>query len=636
MRCQAYVPSAGHDVSVACCGFAPVMGVSVAAPVGLCTVWPTVSSSMKPKLLSAGSLTGRLRLQNLAVVCAVVILCSGLLSLAWGTYRQASDAAIALEALHATLLAMEKSSAERGPANAVLGADLPLPAASVTALRNAREATNSRLQDLLSALSSERCDQCADSLHAVERARLDLAAASANVDLLVQRPREMRSDAAVRDAVDRMVRVIADFSPVASSRIDVVSRGAPGALHYIILARLAAELREYAGLLGSNFTAALTTRQTLTEADQRTIERTLGRIDQLHDMITARVTHPPDLGPDTLGPLNTEYFGNGLRYVATVRTLAGQSHPPPLTTAEFADRYVPTMRAITDFRDNMLMRAENTVETQRTNALHLLILAAAAEVVLVLVIVVVLRNFRRTVVLPFEEATRFVDALAQGNLDASVPGEGLALKRPQVSAVFDALRVLRLNAVELVQLRRERSRLLGELEMSADTDPLTRLMNWRAFERQAQVLCALATPGHIALIKFDIDNFTQINAAWGHELGDVVLRRVGAVCLNTCQPGDVVARLGADAFVVLARVLDESRARQFAELLRGRIEATALTLPNGDVLPLAASFGIAMAEPVTFDASGAPTGEPTNVSSLLSQAERQLFAARQARRHAIE
>ncbi|WP_052811007.1 sensor domain-containing diguanylate cyclase [Pandoraea vervacti] len=591
---------------------------------------------MKRKLLSAGSFTGRLRLQNLAVVSAVVILCSGLLVLAWGTYRQASDAELALEALRATLLAMEKASAERGPANAVLGADLPLPDASVIALRNARDATNARLQALLTVLSSDRCGQCASSLRAVERARLDLAAASANVDLLVQRPREMRSDAAVRDAVERMVRVIADFTPVASSRIDVVSRGAPDALHYIILARLAADLREHAGQLGSHFTAALTTRQMLNEADQRTIERTLGRIDQLRDMIVSRVTDPPELGPGTLNALNSQYFGAGLHYVATVRTLAAQPRPPSMTTAEFAAHYVPTMRAITDLRDSMLARAKHNVEARRTNALRLLILTAVAEVILVLVIVVVLRNFRRTVVLPFEAATRFVDSLAQGNLDATVPGEGLPLKRPQVSAVFDALRVLRLNAVELVQLRRERARLLGELEMTADTDTLTGLMNWRAFARQAQTLCAAAAPGRVTLIKFDIDNFTQINAAWGHSVGDDVLSRVGAVCLNTTQPGDVVARLGADAFVVLARVLDESRARQFAELLRGRIEATALKLPNGEVLPLTASFGIAMADPTTFDAEGAPTGEPPNLSSLLSQAERQLHAARQARRHAID
>ncbi|VVE12303.1 GGDEF domain-containing protein [Pandoraea anhela] len=591
---------------------------------------------MKRKLLSAGSLTGRLRLQNLAIVCAVVILCSGLLTLAWGAYRQTNEATLALEAFRATLLAMEKASAERGPANAVLGADLPLPAASVSALRNAREATNARLQELLTVLSSDACDQCAGSLRAVERARLDLAAASANVDLLVQRPREMRSDAAVRDAVDRMIRVIADFTPVASSRIDIVSRGAPGALHYIILARLASELREYAGQLGSHFTATLTTRQTLGEADQRIIERTLGRIDQLRDMIAARVVEPPELGPSTLNALNAQYFGEGLHYVATVRTLASQPQPPTLTTAEFASRYVPTMSAITDFRDNMLAHAQRNVEARRARAVRLLVLTAVAELMLVLVIVVALRNFRRTVVLPFEAATRFVDALARGNLDASVPGEGLPMKRPQVISLFDALRVLRLNAVELVQLRRERSRLLGELEMSADTDPLTRLMNWRAFERQAQALCAMATPGQIALIKFDIDNFTQINAAWGHKTGDDVLRRVGAVCLNTCQPGDVVARLGADAFVILARVLDEARARQFAELLRGRIEATALTLPNAEVLPLTASFGIAMADPMTYDADGLPTGEPTNVSALLSQAERQLHAARQARRHAID
>ena len=125
----------------------------------------------------------------------------------------------------------------------------------------------------------------------------------------------------------------------------------------------------------------------------------------------------------------------------------------------------------------------------------------------------------------------------------------------------------------------------------------------------------MPSPGLVALIKLDIDNFTQINATWGHGVGDDVLRRVGAVCLNTCQPGDVVARLGADAFAIVARVLAPSRAQQFAELMCGRIEATALTLPNGEVVPLTASVGIAIGDPATLGPTPVSSGGPANVSA---------------------
>ncbi|VVE37950.1 Diguanylate cyclase DosC [Pandoraea iniqua] len=590
---------------------------------------------MKRNLPSASPLTGRLRLQNLAIVFVVIVLCAGLLTLAWRSYQRASDAAQGFDALRATLLAMEKASAERGPANAVLGADLPLPQEAVTALRTAREATNSQLDRLLYVLSSDHCERCGGSLRAVEKARLDLAAASANVDLLVQRPREMRSDAAVRDAVDRMIRVIADFTPVASTRIDIIARGAPEALHYIILARLAADLREYAGQLGSQFTASLTTGQTLTEADQRAMERILGRIEQLREMITSRLSDPSELPAGIVSALNTQYFGAGLHYVATVRTLASQPKPAPFSTATFARQYVPTMRSITDFRDAMLTLAQEKVEARRTSALHLLTATAVVEIAVVLLIYLVMRNFRRNVVYPLETAAGVIDALAKGDPHMAVVGEELSMHRPEVRTMFKALRILQLSGIELMQLRRERARLVGELEMLSDTDPLTRLLNWRAFERHARALCAIPAPGRVALIKFDIDNFTQINATWGHHVGDDVLRRVSAVCLNTCQPGDVIGRLGADAFVVLARVLDESRAQQFAELLRGRIEASTLPLGDGEVLTVSASFGIAMAEPATDDID--PAGERAVVSSavadisaLLSQAERQLRAARQA------
>ncbi|VVD76871.1 Diguanylate cyclase DosC [Pandoraea pneumonica] len=593
---------------------------------------------MKRYLLSASPLTGRLRLQNLAIVFVVIVLCAGLLTLAWRSYQRASDADQAFDALRATLLAMEKASAERGPANAVLGADLPLPQEAVSSLRAAREATNAQLDRLLYVLSSDHCESCGTSLRAVEKARLDLAAASANVDLLVQRPRELRSDAAVRDAVSRMIRVIADFSPVASTRIDVVARGAPEALHYIILARLAADLREYAGQLGSQFTASLTTGQTLTEADQRAIERILGRIEQLREMITSRLSDPSALRPGIVAALNTQYFGAGLHYVATVRTLASQPKPAPFSTATFARQYVPTMRSITDFRDEMLNLAQAEVEARRTYALRLLIATAVIEITVVLLIYLVMRNFRRNVVYPLETAAGVIDALAKGDPHMAPISEAPSMHRPEVRTMFKALRILQLSGIELMQLRRERARLVGELEMLSDTDPLTRLLNWRAFERHARALCAMPAPGRVALIKFDIDNFTQINATWGHHIGDDLLRRVSAVCLNTCQPGDVVGRLGADAFVVLARVLDESRAQQFAELLRGRIEASTLPLGDGAVLTITASFGIAMAKPATVDsapaheadaADGASSAVP-DISALLSQAERELRAARQA------
>ena len=68
----------------------------------------------------------------------------------------------------------------------------------------------------------------------------------------------------------------------------------------------------------------------------------------------------------------------------------------------------------------------------------------------------------------------------------------------------------------------------------------------------------------------------------------------------------------------------------------GRIEATALTLPNGEVVPLTASVGIAIGDPATLGPTPVSSGGPANVSALLSQAERQLDAARRARRRAIE
>ncbi|MGT2434480.1 hypothetical protein ACU4HD_48185 [Cupriavidus basilensis] len=48
--------------------------------------------------------------------------------------------------------------------------------------------------------------------------------------------------------------------------------------------------------------------------------------------------------------------------------------------------------------------------------------------------------------------------------------------------MFEAIRVLRINSIERRRLELERAHLMRELARMAETDPLTHLLNRRAFE----------------------------------------------------------------------------------------------------------------------------------------------------------
>jgi diguanylate cyclase (GGDEF)-like protein len=81
----------------------------------------------------------------------------------------------------------------------------------------------------------------------------------------------------------------------------------------------------------------------------------------------------------------------------------------------------------------------------------------------------------------------------------------------------------------------------------ADTDPLTGLLNRRAFLVQA-----IGRPGMQQLLLIDIDHFKAVNETLGHDGGDEVLRVFARVMRQVAPEGGLVARLGGEEFALLA------------------------------------------------------------------------------------
>ena len=104
--------------------------------------------------------------------------------------------------------------------------------------------------------------------------------------------------------------------------------------------------------------------------------------------------------------------------------------------------------------------------------------------------------------------------------------------------------------IRLLSIERDAAR-AQELvaRMLADIDPLTDLLNRRAFLRDALVAGARAPQ---LLVLADIDLFKRVNDALGHDLGDEVLRRTAAALRAAAPPGALVARIGGEEFAVLA------------------------------------------------------------------------------------
>ncbi|RBY93701.1 GGDEF domain-containing protein [Blastococcus sp. TF02-8] len=168
----------------------------------------------------------------------------------------------------------------------------------------------------------------------------------------------------------------------------------------------------------------------------------------------------------------------------------------------------------------------------------------------------------------------------------------------------------------------EQVRSREELEWKVRHDDLTGLPNRsRLLELTDEALSAPDGPGG-ALLMLDLDGFKTVNDSLGHQIGDELLRQVAGRLSEELRPGDTVARLGGDQFVVLALGCDASEAAALAFRLQ---TVFALPFQVGEItVPLSASIGVAVARPEVRDAH-----------HLLSDADAAMFAAKSSGRDRV-
>jgi diguanylate cyclase (GGDEF)-like protein len=147
---------------------------------------------------------------------------------------------------------------------------------------------------------------------------------------------------------------------------------------------------------------------------------------------------------------------------------------------------------------------------------------------------------------------------------------GVALWRSPGSRGWDAEDKLLLTAAaSLVRMVLEHAAIQQEMVRQARTDPLTGLLNRRAFMeetvRHIDRLDREDQPG--TLLCADLDCFKPVNDRLGHEVGDHMLVRTANILRNTVRPSDLVARLGGDEFALWLNGADHMTAAERAEYL---------------------------------------------------------------------
>ena len=121
-------------------------------------------------------------------------------------------------------------------------------------------------------------------------------------------------------------------------------------------------------------------------------------------------------------------------------------------------------------------------------------------------------------------------------------------------------------------------------------DALTGLYNRSAYDFMRHDL----DMSRNALLLVDVDKFKSVNDTYGHDVGDLVLKRVAEVLKYSFRSTDLVFRLGGDEFVVIMSNVDSSMRDQ----VKRKIDQANVMLqkPKDDLPPTSLSVGVAFAD----------------------------------------
>lgn len=175
---------------------------------------------------------------------------------------------------------------------------------------------------------------------------------------------------------------------------------------------------------------------------------------------------------------------------------------------------------------------------------------------------------------------------------------------------------------DLIELEEEKC-FLFDLAM---TDPLTKVLNRRAFYRFAEreILRSHRHGLELSILMIDIDHFKSINDTHGHSIGDEVLKKLVAAISDGTRDEDLVGRLGGEEFAVLLPETALDKASILADRLRESVKRQTHSGKTGD-FSISISLGVSTPEASDLD-----------ILPALDRADKALYDAKRNGRDRVE
>lgn len=510
-------------------------------------------------------------------------------------------------------------SAERGPANNLMGASVP-DEGLIEGLATARKATDDKLSELEKSFTEdirtqpELAKSLAETRQALEQSR-EL------VDQVAALSPDVRNNGAMSNAISSMFKAADSVNLLRGRAARAIIKATPDVAIDIALTGTAGVMRDRIGRLGSYVIMSLKANRQEKLRYRAKFDTEMQSLLSLKASLTnytAAYLSTPRLDA-ALRDLETQYFSQALLYAQNTIVMAVPSAQP--SALEFSRNYIAGMRSSDTLRDLILSETRARIERKKHEAL---IYGGASLFLAGIAVLVLLRLtsvYKTALFRPMQSVQAQIAAIAGGDLSEGNHENRVA---PEVKKMFEELDFLREQLRQKGEMENQQRALAEQLRTLSETDALTGVFNRRALEKAVRsILTGEEQCQSLGVMIVDIDHFKSINDRFGHAMGDIALQKTAGLLRSALRKDDILARYGGEEFVVVLQNVSHATATATADRLRRLIEAQTIDAQSG--LSLTASFGVVWQEARAIN----------SWDELIAIADDRLYEAKRAGRNRV-
>ncbi|MGI1678169.1 MAG: GGDEF domain-containing protein [Cellvibrionaceae bacterium] len=160
--------------------------------------------------------------------------------------------------------------------------------------------------------------------------------------------------------------------------------------------------------------------------------------------------------------------------------------------------------------------------------------------------------------------------------------------------------------------------------MAALKDPLTGTGNRLALDNalHRELLLSHRYNQELSLLMIDVDHFKTVNDTYGHNIGDIVLKKVADIIVEIARQTDMTFRYGGEEFIVVLSKTDLDGARIIADRIRKELESTKIIADDAELI-------------VTISLGVTNLKKSENVKELFARADSALYQAKNTGRNQV-